>query len=410
MKNRENRVYYGWIVVLAAFLAILVSSLRSYAFGVFIVPLTNEFGWDRAPISFAYSISLLVTSFVAIIFGRISDKYGVRKVMIIGAFLVVPGYLFSSQINSLYQLYLTFAVIGIGSGAFYVPITTTVTRWFDANKGLAVGITVSALGIGMALFPPALERIIDSAGWRTTFASMGLISLVLIILSTYLIRDSPQSIGIKTRDEGSNDNNDENGKKLNLTLSQAFRTKRFWIIYAMFLVSQFSAMLVTSHIVAYSEGIGIPSFYAAMTLTAIGITNVGGRLFGGWTSDKIGVVKGTMIFFLVQALTLFLFPVAQILHLLYAVSLVFGLAFGGWVMIYPVIVSEFFGTKHSGEILGALGTVAGIGGAIGPYFAGYIYDVTGLYDTAFLVGGLMTLVSLTLAIILYFSERKRIQE
>jgi len=401
----KKNVYYGWIVVLAAFLTILVSSLRSYAFGVFIKPWTTDFGWARAPISLAYSISLLLTSFFAIMFGRLSDRYGVRKVLLLGLSLVIPGYIFCSQIDSLNQLYLCFALIGIGSGAFYVPVTTTVTRWFDENKGLAIGITVSALGIGMAFFPPALERIIVFAGWRTTFVVMAVISTVLLLIATYLIRDSPESIELEKKDKNSQENSTDNG--LNLTLFEAFKTKRFWIIYMMFFVSQFSALIVTVHIVPYSEGIGIPSFYAAMTLTAIGLANVFGRLFGGWTSDNIGVVKGTMIFFLLQSLTLFLITTTNSLHILYVISLIFGLAFGGWVMIYPVIVSVFFGNKHSGEILGALGTVAGLGGALGPYFAGYVYDVTGKYDIAFMIGGLMTLFSLILSIILYFSEKKR---
>ncbi|MFP4050815.1 MAG: MFS transporter [Thermoplasmata archaeon] len=401
----KRDIYYGWIVVLAAFIAILVSSLRSYAFGVFIAPLTEDFGWARAPISMAYSISLILTSFFAIMFGRLSDRYGVRKVLILGLSLVVPGYIFCSLISSLNQLYLGFALIGIGSGAFYVPVTTTVTRWFNENKGLAVGITVSALGIGMAFFPPALERIIASAGWRTTFVVMAVISFVLLLIATYLIRDSPESIGLEIKNSASEDKSADNS--LNLTLLQALKTKRFWIIYMMFFVSQFSALTVTVHIVPYSEGIGFPSFYAAMTLTAIGLANVFGRLFGGWTSDKIGVVKGTMIFFLLQSLTLFLITTANSLPVLYVISLTFGLAFGGWVMIYPVIVSVFFGNKHSGAILGALGTVAGLGGALGPYFAGYVYDITGKYDFAFLIGGLMTLFSLILSIILYLSEKKR---
>ncbi len=401
----KEKVFYGWIVVLAAFLAILISSLRSYAFGVFIDPLEAYFGWKRAPISLAYSISLIVTSFVAILFGRFSDNYGIRKTMILGGFLIIPGFLLSSQIDSLREMYLYFGLIGIGAGAFYVPITTTVTRWFDEKKGLAVGITVSALGIGMAFFPPGLERVISSMGWRSAFLIMGLISLILLSISLTFIRDPPDKSNIKNDIIGRK--NKKTREEEGMTLIEAFKTKRFWIIYGMFLVAQFSAMLVTIHIVPYSEDIGFKSFYAAMTLTAIGLSNVFGRLFGGFTSDKIGVVKGTMIFFLVQSLSIFLLPIAETLFLLYAVSLIFGLAFGGWVMIYPVIVSEFFGTKHSGEILGALGTVAGIGGALGPYFAGFIYDFTGKYDIAFLLGGIMTLLSLIFSIILYYSEKKR---
>ncbi len=400
----KDDIFYGWIVVIAAFLAILVSSIRSYAFGVFIEPLHQEFGWSTAPISLAYSISLLLTSFTAIISGKLSDKYGVRKVMTLGMILVTTGFLFTSQVYSLYQLYLCFALVGVGASAFYVPATTTITRWFDKKKGIAIGITVSALGIGMAFFPPALERIIYHIGWRYTFVVMGFISFTLLSISIYLIRGSPKEMGLNPDGTEAEEDPKSGGRstKNSLTLLEAFKTRRFWIIYFMFMVAQFSAMLVTVHIVEYSRNVGIPSFFAAATLTAIGIANIIGRIFGGWSSDKIGVIKGMMIFFAFQCLALFLLPMADILYFLYAVAILFGLAFGGWVMIYPVIVSEFFGTEHSGEILGVLGTVAGIGGAIGPYFAGYVVDVTGRYDTAFLVGGIMTFLAFLLAVALFF--------
>lgn len=403
----KDDMFYGWIVVLAAFLAILVSSIRSYAFGVFIDPLAQEFGWATAPISLAYSISLLLTSFTAIIAGKLSDRFGVRKVMTLGMILVVTGFMLTSQIHSLIQLYLSFALVGIGASAFYVPATTTITRWFHKRKGLAIGITVSALGIGMAFFPPTLERIIYLVGWRSTFVVMGIISLTLLSISIYLIRSSPEDMdlnpdGIEVEE---NSKPKENPSNKSLTLSEAFKTRRFWIIYFMFMIAQFSAMMVTVHIVEYSRNLGIPSFFAAATLTAIGIANIVGRIFGGWSSDKIGVIKGMMIFFTFQGLALFLLPAVDILYLLYAISILFGLAFGGWVMIYPVIVSEFFGTEHSGEILGMLGTVVGIGGAIGPYFAGYIVDVTGRYDNAFLIGGVMTLIALFLAVLLFYEEK-----
>lgn len=396
----KNKIFYGWIVVIAAFLAILVSSIRSYAFGVFIDPLSQEFGWSTAPISLAYSISLLLTSFTAIFAGKLSDIYGVRKVMTLGMVLVVIGFLITSTIQTLYQLYLSFALVGVGASAFYVPATTTITRWFDKKKGLATGITVSALGIGMALFPPALEKIIQILGWRSAFVVIALISFSLLSVSIFLMRASPEDMGLEPDGEKTDEVDTDEKSKEGLTLKQTFKTKRFWIIYMMFMVAQFSAMIVTVHIVEYSRNLDIPGFLAATTLTAVGLANIFGRLFGGWVSDKIGVVKGTIIFFAFQSLTLFLLPFISALHFLYAVAAIFGLSFGGWVMIYPVIVSEFFGNKHSGTILGALGTVAGIGGALGPYFAGYIVDLTGVYDTAFIVGGFMTFLAMALAVIL----------
>ena len=388
----KKPVYYGWIVVIGAFLVLLVSSLRSYSFGVFIDPLTADFGWPRAPLTLTYSLSLLVTSFLGIIAGTLSDRYGVRKVMIVGSVLVIAGFVFSSMITSLGQLYLAFILIGIGSAAFYIPVTTAVTRWFTERRGFAIGITVSALGIGMAFFPPILERSIDGFGWRNTFLIAGLVSMILLSISILIMKHPPGD------DDGEEEAVDDDGSS-DFTLKMALKAKYFWLIYFMFLMAQFSALSVTVHIVPYSTDIGIPSLYAATLLTVIGVFNIGGRLFGGITSDKIGVIKGTSIFFLIQGIMIILIPLSDGLFMLYLVSIIFGVSYGGWVMIYPVIVSYLFGDKNSGAILGALGTVAGIGGAFGPYTAGYIYDLTGTYDQAFLLSGCMTFLSLLLSLV-----------
>ncbi len=391
-KKKNDTIYYGWLVVLGAFLALLISSIRSYSFGVFIDPLTEEFNWPRAPLTLGFSISLLMTSFLGIVSGKLSDRYGVRKVMIVGTLLTVSGFLFLSTIDSLLQLYACFLLIGVGASAFYIPVTSTVTRWFTERRGLAIGITVTALAFGMAFFPPILERIIVWRGWRTMFILVGLFSLIVLSFSSLLMRRSPLTL----------DENEEK-EEVGYTLKEALKTKHFWIIYFMFLVAQFSAMTITVHIVPYSTDVGIPSFYAATLLTAVGIANIVGRIFGGWTSDKIGIIKGVIIFFVLQTIAIFALPVSTFLWILYPVALLFGLSYGGWVMIYPVIISKLFGTKHSGEILGALGTVAGIGGSVGPLLASYIFDITGVYDLAFLISGLMCLGALGLSLLFLHS-------
>ncbi|MFO7793231.1 MAG: MFS transporter [Candidatus Saliniplasma sp.] len=401
MKKPAN---YGWIVVLGAFLALLIASLRSYSFGIFIDPLTADFGWPRAPLTLVLSISFLVTSFLGIVSGTLSDRYGVRKVMTVGSVLVITGFALSSQITSLVQLYLTFILIGIGASAFYIPVTTTVTRWFSEKRGLAVGITVSALGIGMAFFPPILERSISRFGWRNTFLIAGLISMILLSISILLMKRPPED---ETDDVGGISSDSEDDSSSDFTLKQALKTKYFWLIYFMFMMAQFSAMTITVHIVPYSTEIGVSSFYAATLLTVIGISNICGRLLGGVTADRIGVIKGTSIFFAFQGMMILFLPFSEGLWMMYSISILFGLSYGGWVMIYPVIVSYLYGDKNSGAILGALGTVAGIGGALGPYIAGYIFDVTGAYDSAFLLSGAMMFLSLFLSLLFikFYSDK-----
>jgi len=386
--NKIKDIYYGWFIVLATFIALMVLSIRNYSFGVFIDPLTKDFGWDRAPLTLVFSISLIVTSLFGIVSGRLSDKYGVKKLMGIGTILLSAGFLLSSQIQHLNHLYFSFFLIGIGGSAIYIPATTTVTRWFDEKRGLAIGISVAAIAIGMAGFPPLLERSIYAFGWRSTFILIGILTLSALSFSTALMKRSP-----------SNGEKDAKSDEKSFTLKEALKTHYFWIIYFMFLMAQFSALTITVHIVPYSTDIGLPSFYAAATLTAVGLANILGRVLGGWTSDKLGVIKGVSIFFVFQSIAIFSLPLFSGLLAIYSVAVLFGLSYGGWVMIYPVITSRLFGTKHSGAILGALGTVAGIGGAVGPYVAGFIYDVTGLYDLAFLVSGFLMLAAFGLSLL-----------
>ena len=388
-RNKIKDIYYGWFIVLAAFIALLVLSIRNYSFGVFIEPLTEEFGWKRGPLTLVFSISLIVSSLFGIISGKLSDSYGVKKLMIAGTLLLSGGFLLSSQIQSLNQLYFSFFLIGIGGSAIYIPAATTVTRWFDEKRGLAVGISVSAIAIGMAVFPPVLERSIFSFGWRSTFAMIGAVMFFALSFSTSVMKRSP-SDGSKTVEEGGEDD---------YTLKEALKTRYFWIIYFMFLMAQFSALTITVHIVPYSTDIGFSSFYAASTLTAIGLANIFGRVLGGLTSDRLGVIKGVAIFFIFQAVAIFALPIFGSLLAVFVIAVVFGITYGGWVMIYPVITSTLFGTKNSGAILGALGTVAGIGGALGPYVAGYIYDLTGLYDMGFLISGFLMLGAFALSLL-----------
>ncbi|MEM2890868.1 MAG: MFS transporter, partial [Candidatus Hadarchaeum sp.] len=180
----EKKLFYGWIVVLASFLSMLVVGLI-YSYGVFIKPLTQEFGWSRASISLAFSISILLST-MSLPLGRMSDIYGVRKVIMIGAVLTSGGLLLSSQISSLVELCIWIGITGFGISALYVPAVSAIARWFEKGKGMATGFAVSALSGGMALFPPVIGILIENFGWRTTFLILGIIVFLLLSASSFL--------------------------------------------------------------------------------------------------------------------------------------------------------------------------------------------------------------------------------
>lgn len=395
MQRTEDKLFYGWFIVIASFLAILIFSIPAFSFGVFVDPLVNRFGWSRASISGGFSVFILISTFTAILSGRLSDKYGPRRIMGAGVIFVGAGFLFLSQLSSLTQFYLGFAVLGIGASTLYVPSISTLIQWFPEMKGKAAGITLSAFGVGMAFFPPLIEIIINEYGWSTTFFILGIVSTITLVFSAYLMKQAPSEDELLLSGKEA-----KVDKADNYTSTEVIRTPDFWTIYITFLLALTSTLLVTVHIVPYALEVEILPFFAATILSFIGIFNVLGRLLGGWATDKIGVIYALPIFLSIQVISILLLPVSTDLMTLYPLAISFGTAYGGWLMIYPVIVSELFGTAHLGSILGVFETFTGVGGAIGPYLAGYIFDVTGNYSIAFYLGGGLTAIAVLLSVLL----------
>ncbi|MBS3813246.1 MFS transporter [Candidatus Bipolaricaulota bacterium] len=403
----NRKIQYGWVIVFAAFTAMLTTSIPLYSFGVFIEPLTETFGWLRGSISLALAIFNLVVGFVAIFLGRMTDKYGVKQVMILGMAFYVVSLFLTSQINSLITFYLCFAGLGVGASSFYVPIISTVTKWFTRRRGLALGVSVTAYGVGMAFFSPLLELAISNLGWRMTFIYSGVVSIVLLTLSTYLMKSPPERFAAEQKyDEG--EDIEEEERAADFTVGEALKCRAYWLIYFMLLFGGISAFFITAHIVPYSIDAGVSGFYAATLLTVIGLINIFGRVVGGYVVDKLGSARTLAVIFSLQAVSIFLIPQFSRLSALYLVALLFGLAYGSWAFIPGAISSEYFGTTNSGAILGTLETVTGMGGAIGPYFAGFVFDVTGTYDLAFTVAGFITVAAAALAVSLtvFFKERR----
>ncbi|MEM4724623.1 MAG: MFS transporter, partial [Candidatus Hadarchaeum sp.] len=296
----EKKLFYGWIVVLASFLSMLVVGLI-YSYGVFIKPLTQEFGWSRASISLAFSISILLST-MSLPLGRMSDIYGVRKVIMIGAVLTSGGLLLSSQISSLVELCIWIGITGFGISALYVPPVSAIARWFEKGKGMATGFAVSALSGGMALFPPVIGILIENFGWRTTFLILGAIVFLLLSVSSFLIRHEPKTLGLIPYGA----DRTENKIIVEYNLRTATRKKPFWYIYLVMVFTHISLFLVTVHVVPHAIGIGINEITASTSLTLLGICSMLARILGGAASDRLGTTNLFAIFLSLQSLSTFL--------------------------------------------------------------------------------------------------------
>lgn len=372
----SGRSIYGWLVVIAAFLVMFIECIL-YIYGVFLKPLTEEFGWLRGSVSSIHAVMMATYTVTVIPMGRLYDKYGPGKLMIASCILVGLGLVLSSTISSIWQLYLTFSVmLGLGFSPIYLSSMSTILRRLTSRSGLAVGIATSGIGVGQLVMAPLLTYIIGIYGWRAAFIVSGVFSMLIIALSTVIISNTYRSLRINTYVDCELYRGE--------TLSRALKTWVFKVIYFNYILACFALFIVLVHMVPYSIDKGIDPLTASYWLGLVGISSVPGRIIMGFISDRIGKANTFALCCLFEGLLIpLLLTGKHALLFIFAVS--FGFFYGGWMAMYAPLISELFGLKHIGSILGTTATAFGIGGTVGPTFAGYVFDILGSYTIVFII-------------------------
>ncbi len=400
-KNRAPTLFYGYIIALAAFLIMVVTWGAFYCFGVFFKPVLIEFGWTRAATSGAYSLSFVLSGFLGIFTGRLSDRLGPRIVMIGCGLFLASGYLLMSQISTIWQLYLFYGVIvGIGLSGAYVSTVPAVSRWFVKRRGLMTGIVMAGIGAGTMVMPPLANWLISSYGWRASYTIIGIIVLVLIILAAQFLKRDPSQIGLSPYGEGEAEQGSLNLEARGFSLQRAIHTRQFWMLCVMFLCFGVSVQAIMVHIVIHATELEISAASAANILAIIGGVSSAGRIIMGSAGDRIGNKLAITVCFILMSATLLWLLVTKELWMFYLFAVVFGFAYGGWAALISLMVAELFGLSSLGVILGAVNFGLTIGEAIGPALAGRIFDITSSYQPAFLICAGLSIIAIILAVFL----------
>ncbi len=398
-----KRVHYGWVMVAISIGVLIVVGLQFHCFGVFFKHLTAEFGWERGALSISYSLSVLVAGPAAILAGRFGDKYGPRPLVIIGCLLSGAGYLLTSQISSLWHLYLIWGIgIGIGSTLLLLPVMAMVPRWFTKSRGIATGLVMSGMGIGGVISPLLAQWLISDYGWRHAFIIVGLISLIIIIPLAQFMKHSPQRVGLKPYggDEIIEDKQSPSSATEGLSPRQAVRTREFWF-WGLIQTGMFFCMgAIGVHIVPHATDLGIPGVMAASILSITAGVGIFGRLAIGFISDRVGGRLTLSACLSLATLGLIWLLFAQEIWMFYLYAVVQGLSFASVVTLLPVLTAELFGLKSLGVMIGALTLVGIVGEAIGPVLTGTIFDITGSYRLAFLICVVLIAAAVILSLVL----------
>ena len=398
-RTEKTGFYYGYIIVIAAFLTVALGWGTFYTFGIFFEPLLTEFGWTRTITAGAFSVAMLVAGFMAIIAGKLTDQLGSKIVSTACGVLLGSGFLLLSQINAVWQFYLLYGIpIAVGLSGCWAPITSTVARWFVKRRGLMTGIVVSGVGFGIVVIAPLTSWIIAAYGWRPAYIIIGIITLVVIIGAAQFLKRDPRQIGQLPYGENKVEQESSGSKVSGFSFQEAIHTRQFWMVAAIYFSYGFSLHTLTVHIVPHAIGLGISAASAANILATFGAISIPGRLIMGSASDRIGI-KYSLVFVLgLMLVALLWLQLARELWMLYLFGAVFGFAYGGLSCLQSLTAAKLFGLSSLGVIVGTLSFSFTSGGAIGTVLAGYIFDVTGSYSLAFLISAIMALTGCVLAL------------
>lgn len=412
--SKKPLFFYGWIILAISFAAMAIAYGARNSFSVFYVVILDEFGWSRASTAGIFSLNVVVYGITAPFAGALVDRFGPKKVLLTGAIILALATALCSMVNTIAHFYLLFGLVGaIGTSLTGYPANAAVLpHWFVRRRGMAFGIFTSGFGLSF-LTVSLVQYFITKFGWRMSFILLGiLIAVILLPLIAFFSHHRPQDIGLfpdGTRPlekvKRSSDCSkgpmvlDEKWASINWSLRKAMRTYQFWFLFfATFCIFGFVETLVVVHQVALMRDVGFSTTFVTSILLLLGIMIALGNL-GGFLSDRIGREKTFAIGCLASILGLFMLLLLKQSHdswILYLYAVSFGLGMGMTGPALGAASADIFQGRHFGSINGFLVLGFGLGGIIGPWFGGFVFDTTKNYSTALIVAILATCVAFTL--------------
>lgn len=416
----RTKIFHGWWIVAAGCVVwVFDSATFGYGLSVFYKRIIDDFGWTRAQVAGAISLSTLEGGMLGGVGGLLVDRFGPRPVMIVGVTFMSLGLVMLSRVTTLFQFYLVLmGLVAVGhSLSFLVPIDTTVANWFIKRRGTAFGLLRGAISIGAAGVP-LLAWFITQYGWRTAFVAAGIGTFVIGMAATFVMRRPPEYYGLlpdgETGEQGADPVTAPADKAassllpatkaagvprapdIGMTPRQALNTQAFWVISFAFSLRMMVTGAVLLHAIPLVEDMGYSTATAATVLGSIGVVSLTGRIGGGWLCDSVGTKRVAVGSVVILAISTLVLAFAQSLWMIVLFVAIYAPSYGCQVAAMPSMRADYFGRLAFGTISGLSGVIMMGGAMLGPFFAAYVYDSTGSYQIAFLAFSGLSLVSAAL--------------
>jgi len=388
------------VAVAAIGLCLGYAPIIVYSFSVFIKPLTQDLHSNRASISLAFLLANSMTSLSSPLVGRLADRFGARKVILIAttvfALLLISAPLLPGK---LWSFYVFFSVLGfVGSVPAPIPYVKVISRWFDRRRGLALGLTMMGIGSGAILMPALAQRLIATLGWRSTYMVIGLLVLgISIPVVALFLKESPGEMGLlpdgasKAGHPAEKQNTEEG-----FSWRDSRRSPTYWLmVSAVFLVG-LSVHGCVLHLVPLLNDQGVSPQRIALATSFLGTALILGRAGTGYLLDLFFAPRVAMCIFGAAACGMALLRTAAGTRLVFLAVFLIGLGMGAEVDIIAFLTSRYFGLRAFGEVYGYAFAFYTLGGALGPWLMGLGFDRLGSYSSILMGFFLATLLALLL--------------
>jgi OFA family oxalate/formate antiporter-like MFS transporter len=392
----EEKTFNRWLIVVGAVLIQLCLG-GIYIWSVFRKPLekaVSEGGLGLTPseATLPFSLVLIFFALATILGGKWQDKVGPRLVASVGGILLGAGLLISAFGKSLPALVIGYGIIGgIGIGFTYVCPVATGIKWFPDKRGLITGLSVAGFGAGALILAPVATALIQSVGIFTTFMTLGIIFLVVVVAASMLLRNPPEGWTCP----GWTPPPKAAMTKEQFSTGEMLRTPQFYSIWIMYFFGCLAGLMIIGQTSPIGQELaGYSATTAALAVMLLSIFNGAGRIFWGRVSDGLGRTKTLFVMFTLCGVAMLLYNIIAVFPPYYWIGVaIVGACFGGYLALFPAVTADFFGTKNIGANYGFVFMAYGVGGLLGPQFAARVLEATGGYWLAFVVTGVLCLIA-----------------
>lgn len=372
---------HSLIILATGFLIMFVGSGARFAFGLTLKPMAEDFALGRGVMGTTVALYYVVTALFMFLSGRMIDRYDPRTVLAWGISISAAGIGLISVAGAPWHLLALYGVVfGIGNGlASITPVSIMVTRLYPQRAGAANGIISAGMSAGQLFMIAALSVILVWVGWRWTYVWLAIAHLVLLPLLLLIPKGAgggPTSVTEPAKDAGSSDG---------LTLAEALRTRRFWLLLLVYSICGLDDFFVSTHIVAFAQDKGLDTLLAGNLLALMGLTALIGVLLSGMWSDRYGLFRPMLMCFLLRIASFGLILVSQSKPAVLLFTLIFGITFLMTAPLTVIAVRNAFGHRNLGTIAGFIIMSHHAFGGLGAWLGGVVFDAVGTYDSAFAV-------------------------